>query len=54
MASKEKSPVSDLLNRITGKESTLTIDLDNVGIDLGGEKKVTLTGRLNMSIVTLR
>jgi hypothetical protein len=50
----EKGIVSEWLDRITGKESTLSIDLDNVGIDLGGDRKIVLNGKINLSIVTLK
>jgi hypothetical protein len=52
--SEEKGVVSELLDKITGKESTLSIDLDDVGIELGENRKVTLNGKINLSIVTLK
>jgi hypothetical protein len=56
MAEKEKEEKGwlDLLDRIIGKESALSIDMDNVGIDLGEGRKIILSGKVNISFTTLK
>ena len=50
----EKGILTEWLDRLTGKESTLAIDLDDVGIDLGGDRKVVVNGKIRLGIITLR
>ena len=63
MATKKKSKpapgadmgiLTDLLERVTGKESTLALDLDDVGVDLGEGRKVVLRGRVRLSLSSLK
>lgn len=50
----EKGLLTDLLERIAGKESAISVDMDNVGVDLGEGRKLTLTGKVNISLATLK
>ncbi|MBI4362831.1 MAG: hypothetical protein HY558_06610 [Euryarchaeota archaeon] len=43
----------DLVERVTGKETALTLDLENVGLELG-DRRITLNGRVNLSMSTLK
>ncbi len=61
MASKKKSevdlnasPLLDLLERIAGKESSLSLDLDNVGVDLGEGRRVVLNGKVHVNVAALK
>lgn len=63
MAAKKKSApapsadmglLTDLLDRVTGKESSLALDLDDVGVDLGEGRKVVLRGRVRLSLSSLK
>ena len=50
----ERGLLTDLLERIAGKESAISIDMDNVGVDLGEGRKLTLVGKVNISLSTLK
>lgn len=61
MASKKKaaaempaSPLLELLERVAGKESSLSLDLDNVGVDLGEGRRVVLNGKIHVNIAALK
>ncbi len=61
MASKKKSdvdmgasPLLELLERIAGKESSLSLDLDNVGVDLGEGRRVVLNGKVHVNVAALK
>ena len=49
-----KGVLTDLLNRLLGKESALSIDLDNVGVDLGEGRQINVSGKMNLSLTTLK
>lgn len=61
MASKKKanaemsaSPLLELLERVAGKESSVSLDLDNVGVDLGEGRRVVLNGKIHVNIAALK
>lgn len=60
MASRKKtttadgSPLLELLERVAGKESSLSLDLDNVGVDLGEGRRVVLNGKVNINVSALK
>ena len=48
-----RKAVNDVLDRVTGKESAVELNLDDVGVDLGEDRKVTATGTIRFSVKTL-
>lgn len=48
-----RKAVNDILDRITGKESSVELNLDDVGLDFGEERKLTATGTVRFSVKTL-
>lgn len=48
-----RKAVNDVLDRVTGKESAVELNLDDVGLDLGEDRKVTATGTVRFSVKTL-
>lgn len=48
------SMVAQLLDRIQGKESTLELDFEKVGLKLGGDPWLQATGTVRLSAVLLR
>lgn len=48
-----RKAVNDVLDRITGKESAVELNLDDVGLDLGEDRKLTATGTVRVSVKTL-
>ncbi|MEM3086435.1 MAG: hypothetical protein QXO51_05430 [Halobacteria archaeon] len=48
------SPLLELLERVAGKESSLSLDLDNVGVDLGEGRRVVLNGKVHVNVAALK
>jgi len=49
-----KKTVDDLFDRVAGKESSISIDLEDVGLDLGEGRKYTATGSVKLSLSMLK
>jgi nucleotidyltransferase/DNA polymerase involved in DNA repair len=49
---RRESLIASFLSRIAGKESTLSIDLTNVGFEVG-EQKISATGNIKIVVKTL-
>ncbi|MBI4362041.1 MAG: hypothetical protein HY558_02600 [Euryarchaeota archaeon] len=60
MASKksaEPEPLGGLLelvDRVMGKESSMTVDLDEVGVDMGNGRRLVLNGKVHVNVSTLK
>lgn len=48
------SAMAEVLDRIQGKESTLSLDFEKVGLRLGGDRWLQATGSVRLSAVLLR
>lgn len=46
--------INDVFDRISGKESSVSIDLEDVGLNLGEDKRYTATGSIKVSLTTLK
>lgn len=46
--------VTEVLDRIQGKESALTLDFEKVGLKFGGDRWLQATGSVRLSAVLLR
>ncbi len=46
--------VTEVLDRIQGKESALTLDFEKVGLRLGEDRWLQATGSIRLSAVLLR
>jgi hypothetical protein len=49
-----RSVINDVFDRISGKESSVSIDLEDVGLNLGEDKRYTATGSIKVSLTTLK
>ena len=49
-----RGAINDVFDRISGKESSVSIDLEDVGLNLGEDKRYTATGSIKVSLTTLK
>ena len=49
-----RGAINDVFDRISGKESSVSIDLEDVGLNLGEDKRYTATGNIKVSLTTLK
>ncbi len=46
--------VLSILDRVRGKETALSLNLEKVGLDFGEDRKFLMNGELRLTIQTLR
>jgi phenylpyruvate tautomerase PptA (4-oxalocrotonate tautomerase family) len=49
-----RDTVNDVLDRITGKESSISVNLEDVGLQVGEEQRFGATGSIKISLSLLK